>query len=428
MGTEAGPVQGPQSLLRRLAALPRPTWVICAGMFLNKFGNFLTVFLVLFLTAKGYSTFAAGVALGAVGAGSFLGNAVGGTVADRIGRRSAMVVSMFGSALFTVLVPFLSSISVIIPLCVVIGFFAQLYRPAAGATLVDTVPESQRVTAFALLRLAINVGMSAGPLVGGFLSETSYTYLFVGDALTSAAFGFVVLLLLPETRPEPTEDGEEVPKGNYRDVFADRALVLYMVAMFAATYVYVQTTATLPLHVQSVGLKNSFYGLLLGINALLCVFVELPLVRFTEHRNPRRVIAVGLVLLGLGVGLIGVADTAFALILTVIAWTFAEMMYTPVATAYPGLLAPSHLRGRYQGAEGISITLAQTLGPAIGGLLFALSQPGHWVSCGVIGLLGAALILKAKREGPGDPALPEEAAEPTVADVADPLPLRMDPE
>jgi MFS family permease len=368
-------------------------------MFINKFGNFLSVFLVLYLTEKGYSTFLAGLALGAVGAGSFVGNAVGGSVADRIGRRSTIVVSMFGTALFTLLVPLLSNIYLIIGLSVVIGFFAQLYRPAGGAILVDTVPEQHRVTAFAVLRLAINVGMSVGPLVGGLLSAYSYTYLFLGNAITSFLFGVIVLLLLPETKPQAAEHEERVPDRGYREVFADRALVLYLLSMFAATYVYVQTTSTLPLHVRDVHMSNSFYGLLLGINAITCVFVELPLVRFTERRNPRRVIAFGLVLLSAGVGLTGVADTRKALVLTVVAWTFGEMIYTPVATAYPGMLAPDHLRGRYQGAEGIAITLAQTAGPALGGLFYSISPAGHWLTCGVVALVGAGLILGARHRG-----------------------------
>jgi MFS family permease len=400
------------SLMVRLRGLPRPAWVICLGMFINKFGNFLSVFLILYLTAKGYSTFLAGMALGAVGAGSFLGNAIGGSVADRIGRRSTLVVSMLGSALFTVLVPLVSgNIYLTIALCVVIGGFAQLYRPAAGAILVDTVSDEARVTAFAVLRLAINLGMAVGPLVGGILSEYSYTYLFVGDALTSALFGLIVLVLLPETKPIPEEHEEIVSDRGYRDVFADRALVLYMLAMFAATYVYVQTTATLPLHVRAVHLSNSFYGLLLGINATACVFIELPLVRFTERRNPRHVMSVGLVLLGIGVGVIGLSDTRFLLILTVIVWSMAEMIYTPVATAYPGSLAPPHLRGRYQGAEGIAVTLAQTVGPAIGGFLFAVSEPAHWVACAVMAMLGAAVILVAKRK-PTD--APPAATSPAV--------------
>lgn len=389
-------------LHQRLRQLPRSAWVIFAGMFLIKFGNFLNVFLVLFLVAQGYSAFQAGLAVAVVGLGTFVGNMVGGTVADRFGRRSAIAVSMFGSAAFTAAVPLTDDIVTTTALVGLVGVFAQLYRPAAGALLVDVVEGEQRVMAFAVLRLAVNVGMAVGPLVGGLLSGQSYTYLFVGDALFSLAFGSLALLLLPAGRPIPEPvsvdkaAGKTAGKGGYREVFTDRPYVLFLLSMVAATFVYGQSTATLPLHVTDAGFSNTVYGLLLGLNALLCVVIELPLTKHTERRDPRRVIALGLLLLGLGMGLTGAMSVVWLLALTVVLWTVAETIYTPIANAYPAEFSPAHLRGRYQGAEGLAHTLGGTLGPAVGGLLYGMNAPLHWTVCGAVAVLGAVLVLGAK--------------------------------
>ena len=417
------------SLVSKLAALPRPAWVICGGMFINKLGNFFNVFLILYLTHKGYSTFFAGLSLGAAGVGGFTGNAVGGTLADRVGRRTVIAISMFGSAAFMLLVPASPNAWTVITLAVVIGFFSQLFRPAGSAILVDTVPAEQRLTAFGLLRLAINLGMSIGPLIGGLLSGVSYTWLFVGDAATSALFGLLVVLTLPETKPAPREPEPAAgPKqaDGYRKVFQDRSMRLYLIAIIAVTYVYTQTTATLPLHVRDVHLSNSFYGLLLGINALMCVLLELPLTKFTGKYHPGRVLAVGMAMTGLGVSLTGIADSRLALVGTVVAWSLAEMIYMPPATTYPGLFALEHLRGRYQAAEAIAITIAQTLAPAVGGLIYSLSQSAHWWSCAVIALVGAGLSLflrnPIKREAPAAEvaaAAAESALGPAAAAVAE---------
>ncbi len=389
---------GEDPLRRRLRDLPRSALVIFSGMFLIKFGNFLNVFLVLFLVSRGFSAFQAGAALGVVGVGAFVGNAVGGAVADRFGRRTAIAVSMFGSSAATALVPLTDGLFATTALVGLVGVFAQLYRPAAGALLVDVVPQEQRVTAFAVLRLAINVGMAVGPLVGGLLSGASYTYVFLGDALFSLAFGVLALSTLPGGRPPP-EPGEEdeVPKsgGGYRAVLADRPYLLFLGSMVAATFVYGQSTATLPLHVSDAGFDNKVYGLLLGLNALLCVVIELPLTRHTERRNPRRVIAAGLALLGLGMALTGAVQAVWLLALTVVVWTIAETIYTPIANAYPAEFSPAHLRGRYQGAEGIAHTLGGALGPAVGGLLYGISAPLHWTVCAAVAGLGALLVLGA---------------------------------
>ncbi|WP_327284133.1 MDR family MFS transporter [Streptomyces sp. NBC_01205] len=411
---------GEDPLRRRLQDLPRSAWVIFSGMFLIKFGNFLNVFLVLFLVAQGFSAFQAGVALGVVGVGAFIGNAVGGTVADRFGRRTAIAVSMFGSSAATALVPLTHGLIATTALVGLVGVFAQLYRPAAGALLVDVVPEEQRVTAFAVLRLAINVGMAVGPLVGGLLSGASYTYVFLGDALFSFAFGVLALCTLPGGLPDTQAGaaaGATKGKGGYREVLSDRPYLLFLGSMVAATFVYGQSTATLPLHVTDAGFGNKVYGLLLGLNALLCVVIELPLTKHTERRNPRRVIAAGLALLGIGVALTGAAQAVWLLALTVVVWTVAETVYTPIANAYPAEFSPAHLRGRYQGAEGIAHTLGGALGPAVGGLLYSISPSLHWTACAAVAGLGALLILGANpgNRGEANTPQPTETPEPVSA-------------
>ncbi|MFK0049200.1 MFS transporter [Streptomyces sp. NPDC090741] len=416
---------GEDPLRRRLQDLPRSAWVIFSGMFLIKFGNFLNVFLVLFLVAQGFSAFQAGVALGVVGVGAFIGNAVGGTVADRFGRRTAIAVSMFGSSAATALVPLTDGLFATTALVGLVGVFAQLYRPAAGALLVDVVPEKQRVTAFAVLRLAINVGMAVGPLVGGLLSGASYTYVFLGDALFSFAFGVLALSTLPGGRPpveapapEAAAKGKGRGKGGYREVLSDRPYLLFLGSMVAATFVYGQSTATLPLHVTDAGFDNKVYGLLLGLNALLCVIIELPLTKHTERRNPRRVIAAGLALLGIGMALTGATQAVWLLALTVVVWTVAETVYTPIANAYPAEFSPAHLRGRYQGAEGIAHTLGGALGPAVGGLLYSISPPLHWTACAAVAALGALLILGANPGNRGEVSTPQPAGTPEPAPAA----------
>ncbi|MEV0830157.1 MFS transporter [Nonomuraea rubra] len=382
-------------MFANVSVLPRPAWVIFGGMFVNKFGNFLNIFLVLYLTARGHSAWVAGLALGAAGLGHFAGNALGGWVADRLGRRSAIAISMFGSGATTLLIPAADNIVAIIALVTLTGVFAQLFRPASGSILLDVVPSELRITAFAMLRLAVNLGMAIGPIVGGLLSARYPIAIFVGDALTSFAFGVLALTMLPETKPQPS--AERVQEGGgYLAVLADRGFVRYLAAMVAATYVYIQTTATLPLHVQDAGFGDTLYGVLLGVNALVIVVAELPLTRWTQHRPPRRVMAVGLVVLGLGVAATGLAHERSALVITVLVWTAAEMIYTPIASAYPGEFAPAHLRGRYQGAEGIAHTLAGAIGPALGGALYAAAPTVHWLMCGAVAVAGALLVATAR--------------------------------
>jgi MFS family permease len=381
-------------MFRNVARLPRAAWILYVGTFINKFGNFLSVFLVLYLTAKGYSAAVAGLALGIVGAGNFIGNMLGGTLADRIGRRPAIAVSMFGSGVCTLMVPLASNMAILLPLVGVIGIFAQLYRPASGAVLLDVVGDDSRTIAFAVYRLAINVGMAAGPLIGGILSQHSYTWIFFGDAASSIVYGLIALTLLPETKPHPaTETAKPANRtGGYRTVFGDYRFVLFLLGITAATYIYIQSTATLPLQVRDSHLPNSFYGLLLTINAIVVVCVELPLTHLLQRWPALALTALGLIPLGVGFACTAFAHSASIFIITVLIWTAGEMIMMPSASAYPGRYAAPELRGRYQGAFGLAQTVATCVGPAIGGYLYSVNHTLNWTVCGIVAVVGVIVI------------------------------------
>ncbi len=81
------------------AKLPRSLWIVFAGLFINRFGSFVYVFLVVYMISRGYTFTQAGVAASIYGIGSIGASALGGYFADRLGRRNTIVFSMFTSAL-----------------------------------------------------------------------------------------------------------------------------------------------------------------------------------------------------------------------------------------------------------------------------------------------------------------------------------------
>ena len=105
------------------------------------------------------------------------------------------------------------------------------------------------------------------------------------------------------------------------------------------------------------------------------------------------VLAVGLLLNGMGFGAIGRATSAAALALTVVVWTFGEMVFSPVASAYVADIAPVDLRARYQAAYSFTFSLGLMPAPIGGTQLYTLSPPTLWTSCFGLCLAGAALLL-----------------------------------
>jgi MFS family permease len=384
------------TLRQGIRALPRPVWILCAGTFVNRFGSFVAVFLVLYLRDRGYSIAESGLVVSFYGIGNVVAAAVGGWVADRFGRRNALALSMFGSAATLLLLSQAASLPLIIVLTTLAGLTGEMYRPAAAALITDLTPAGERIPAFALNRLAINAGFAAGPAVAGLLAEHSFFLLFLGDALTSVAFGVICLAALPEgvrVRREDERRGEAI-----RTVFHDRLFLFFLISSVLGAFVYFQSQTTFPLHVKSSGLSEADYGLLISLNGLAIVLLELPLVSITQRFPYRPVLALGSVLVGLGFALNAVANNLPELAFTVLVWTLGEIVYAPVASAYVADIAPEHLRGRYQGAWGLTWGLAFVFAPALGAAIFAWSPDGLWLACGLLGLLAALLLLEARSQ------------------------------
>jgi len=380
-------------LLEDLHELPRTAWVLFGGTFINRFGSFVLAFLVFYLTSRGYSAAAAGLALSAYGIGSMAAALVGGQLADTIGRRNSITLSMFSSATTMLALSQATGIRSIVVLTALAGFTAELYRPASSALIADLTPSGRRITGFAMYRLAVNAGVAAGPAVAGFLAQRSFLWLFVGDALTSVIYGCAAYFALPR-------DGERMSQTAVREsafsrMVSDPRLVRVILATLALAFVVHQAYATFPLHLARSGFSPVVYGSLMSLNGLLIIVIELWITTLTRRLPSLIALAIGLVLNGIGFGAIGVAASVSALAVTVVIWTFGEMVYSPVGSAYIADIAPTELRGRYQAAYGFTYSLGLMLAPIGGTLLYSVSPSALWLTCLLLCFAAAGLLTRA---------------------------------
>jgi len=235
-----------RNLRATLRSLPREAWILFAGAFVNRLGSFVLPFITLYLTDRGYSVTQAGLGLAAYGLGATGAQGVGGLLADRLGRRNTIAFSMFGAAALTLSLLWVDGLFAIVAVILLLGFTAELYRPASSALVADLVPSEDRVAAFSAYRLMLNLGWAFGLGLAGLLAERSFDLLFVGDAITSAAFAVIALVALPHgTRTTKQEERHLGSAG--RSIAADRGFQLFLGAVFLTAVVYMQSASTFAL-------------------------------------------------------------------------------------------------------------------------------------------------------------------------------------
>jgi MFS family permease len=371
--------------------MPGPVWIVLAGTFINRFGSFVMPFLTIYLSRQGYGIAQTGLAVSAYGAGHLMASMLGGYLADRIGRRYTIALSMFTSAATMIALSQARSFTAIVIITILAGAASELYRPAAAALIGDFVPPERRITAFALYRFAVNLGFAAGPATAGFLANHDFLWLFVGDAITSVGYGIIALLLLPHGFRSSAQ--EEAGEGAVRHALRNPAFLIFLAATVCSMTVEFQLHSTFPLYMTSLGYSPAAYGLLLSFNGLLIVLFELAITAWTQRFDPRKMIAIGYALSTFGVASIGLAHSMPALALTVVIWTAGEMIYAPVTGAYVTNLAPPRYRGRYHGMWVLMWSVGMLGGPSIGTWLFSRNPDALWIACAVMGVIATTLPL-----------------------------------
>lgn len=373
--------------------LPRAFWYLWSGTLINRLGTAVGPFLALYLTAeRGFSAAQAGYVLTALGLGSAVAQPIGGVLADRLGRRTTMLLGLVGAAITLVCVGAATTLPMLMVSVLAYGVFLDMVRPAVQAAVADVVPDLDRVRAYALNFWAINLGFAVAVPLGGFLAERGYWWLFALDAGSSLAFAVVVFLKVPESRPERRPDSDA---GSLRDVLRDRLLLGLVVCVVLQAAVYMQAFITLPLIVAGDGLGAGGYGQVLGLNGVLIIVLQPLLLGVLARRNRGRLLLLAGMLQGVGIALHGFADTLAGHMAAVLVWTLGEVLEAGLLASVVAGLAPAHLRGRYLGVFGMSFGLAALGGPLLGTqVLQRLGEVALWQGCAVAGSAsGVGLLL-----------------------------------
>ncbi|MBM4257004.1 MAG: MFS transporter [Deltaproteobacteria bacterium] len=378
--------------------LPREVWLLSLVTFVQRSGTMVLPFLTLYLTQKqGFSVQEAGVVLSLYGVGSIIGSYIGGWLSDRIGSITAQIVSLLLATVAVVALGAMHSPTAIVVVVLLWSIVSESMRPANGAALAELSPPHLQVRSFGVRRLSMNLGMSIGPALGGFLVTLSYRWLFVIEAGVGVlAAGLLWGLLLPVSRRVPSshqsESSSTEVKAARQSPWQDKIFLTILVLTSLLVIVLFQLFGAYPLTLAEVHHFPSYaIGLVFTLNTLVIVVCQMPVLHVVERFDTLRVIGIGAFLLCAGFALLPLGTTPGALAVTVLVWTCGEMLTTPLLESFVARRSPVENRGQYMGMFSSAFSVAFVLAP-VGGT-WVYGHYGYLTLWWICGLLGVMLLV-----------------------------------
>ncbi|WP_327369012.1 MDR family MFS transporter [Streptomyces sp. NBC_01217] len=391
-----------------VSGLPREFWWLWTSTLVNRLGAFVATFMALYLTLdRGYSASYAGLVAALHGLGGVVSSLGAGVMTDRLGRRPTMLIAQTSTAVSVAVLGFMVHPVAIAAVAFVVGMASNASRPAVQAMMADIVRPEDRVRAFSLNYWAINLGFAVSSAGAGFVAEYSYLAGFLGEATMTLVCAFVVFMKVPESRPEkPAVSGRAATGADevrLSTVLRDGRFMSVVGLSFVIALIFQQGYVGLPVAMGADGFSSSDFGTAVAVNGVLIVVLQIPVTRFIQHRDARRLLIVSSLLAGYGFGLTAFAGSVAVYALTICVWTVAEIVNSPIQSSLVVRLSPARGRGRYQGMYTMSWSAAALIAPLMSGVVIdRFGAQWLWGACAVLGTAAALGYWLLMRNLPGE--------------------------
>ena len=353
-------------------------------------------FLSLYLTQKlGLTLEKVGVIMSCFGLGSLLGSWIGGKLTDLLGYYRVMVGSLIFTGILFILLQFMTAYSTICIGIFILMVFADAFRPASYVALSAYSRPINKTRSVTLIRLAINLGFSAGPALGGLIiSSLGYYGLFWADGSTCILAGLLLIVVL---HPKKAKVLDAVKNKHPKSAYTDRTYWIFILAMMLFGFVFVQYFSTIPLYYnEERALTEYQIGLLLAMNGFLIFVFEMPLIKYLEVRSWSRTsnIIAGLALLGLSFIVLNLVSWAGILVVGMLLMTLGEMVAFPFSNAFAMERAKKGNQGEYMALYTMAFSISHIFAHNSGMLSIAVfGFEATWYAAGIISLFGILLLL-----------------------------------
>ena len=379
--------------------LSKEVWWLALITFINRAGTMVLPFLSLYLTQDLNLTYSqVGWIMTSFGVGSVIGTWIGGKLTDKIGFYKVMFRSLLTTGFMFIALQYVHTFEGFL-----IGIFltmtvADMFRPAMFVSLKAYSKPENQTRSLTLIRLAINLGFSFGPFLGGIIITTlSYSGLFWIDGITCIAAIFLMKFVLKEKEFKANKSIVELENGaKLKSVYRDKPYWIFLFIIFLMGFMFLQLFTTMPLYYKEVhALSEVQIGLIMALNGFLIFLLEMPLIHYIESKlfNKMKIITWSLVMIALSFVVLNATMWVGILIIGMLLITVGEMLAFPFTNNFAMNRAPSGKEGRYLALYSMAFSFAHIFSAKTGmEIIDRFGYAANWYFMGGLGLIAVALM------------------------------------
>ena len=340
--------------------------------------------------------------MGCYGLGSVFGALIGGFLTDKVGYFKVMFISLMLTAIAFFVVMVLNNFYFLCVGIFLLSLIADAFRPA-NLTAIEAFSKKENMTrSLSLVRLAINLGYSLGPLMGGYIATIlGYNFLFIFNGTAILIGGIVFYFLFKNKKQKTAPDKLTKEQAEHLDMpWANKHYMIYLGLFTVTIIVFLQLLYTVPLFFKTdYGFSEAKIGIVMALNGLIIAIFEMPLI-FTIEKifRPVKLVVIGGILMGVSMLMLGcISHFLTAALLFTLFITIGEILSFPFSNTYAMSFSKDHNRGKYMGLYTMTFSIAHVIGPMTGLTIaenFGFST--LWVASAVICIIASLLILTTK--------------------------------
>lgn len=394
--------------LEAYRGLSTPAWMLALVMLINRSGAMVIPFLGVYMVNHlNFSIEDTGTVLSCFGIGAVSGSFLGGWLTDKVGHFKVQLFSLILTVPMFFLLPELNTVLKLAIGVFILSIISETFRPANSVSIANYSRPDNIIRSFSLNRMAVNLGFSIGPALGGFLAAVSYTFLFYGNAV--AAFLSALLFFLyfrnrkGNEKKAVDQESLTIDPGTSRSPYKDGLFIAFSMLSCIYAICFFQLLSTLPLYYRTIyKLTEADIGIILAFSGMVVFLFEMLLVHIAEKRmTARTVIVWGVLLCSLSFFILNLTNGIWVLYLAMFVLCISEILAMPFMSTVTLQRSSLKTRGAYMGINALSFSAAHVFSPFVGTrIAAAYGFETLWYGTTVVLLLTAAgflLVMKKMR-------------------------------